>query len=402
MKISTRALTLPVSSIRILMPYALEAGKKGRTIYRLNIGEPDLSPPQEVIDALHNLNVTNVPYADSQGDPEFISALVEYYKKIGFGMVKTENILITQGSSEGLTYCMWAVANPGDEIIVFEPYFVNYSLYSHIGGVKIKAVSTEINNDFHLPNKAEIIKAITPKTRAILYTNPNNPTGTVYTKQEVEMLIEIAEEYNLYLIADEVYRELNFTDRKHVSILDYFERIKDRLILSDSLSKRYCLCGARLGCLVVFNPELFQSLYKLTTSRLSAGFIEQKICSVLGKISPKYSVKLTKEFKKRRDICEQILGKMYGVTIASPEGAFYIMAKLPIKNAMDFATWLLTDFSDKNETVLITPASGFYLTKGRGEDEIRIAYVLEEKKLRRALELIQTGLEQYKKTRSPI
>jgi aspartate aminotransferase len=313
-------------------------------------------------------------------------------------MVSAENMLITQGSSEGLAYSMWAVAEQGDEIIVFEPFFVNYSLYSHFDGVKIKAVTTSIENDYHLPGKAEIVKAITPKTRAILYTNPNNPTGTVYTKREVEMLVEIAEEYNLYLISDEVYRELNFSGRKHISILEYYDRIKDRIILSDSLSKRYCLCGARLGSLIVFNPELYHALYKLTTSRLSASYIEQKVCASLGGISEDYSIELTKEFRHRRNTCNRILGNVEGIKIGNPEGAFYIMVKLPIKNAMDFATWLLTDFEDKNETVLVTPASGFYQTRGKGSDEIRIAYVLEEKKLSRALELILLGLEKYLKT----
>jgi len=392
---SKRLEDLPVSAIRKLTPFATQARKQGVTVLGLNIGDPDIKTPEVMIDVLKNWQQNPIGYAPAQGREDFLESLQKYYVKIGFNFDQSE-IIATVGGSEALAFAFFATCEWGDEALVFEPFYSNYAVLAALTGVKLKAVPTSIAEGFHLPSTEEIEKYISPKTRAVLFSNPCNPTGTVYTQAEIERLVTLAKKHHLFLMSDEVYREFLFVDRKHVSIASYFDEIPDQAILLDSLSKRYSLCGARLGLLVTKNKEILAGVMKIAMSRLSGGLIDQAVGAALSQVPEEYFEEVHTEYKKRRDILFSGLKKIPGVTISEPEGAFYVMVGLPVTGSEDFCKWLLTDFRVDNTTVMMAPGPGFYVTEGKGRQEARIAYVLEEKKLRQAIAILEKALQQYK------
>lgn len=397
MKVSRRLLEVPASPIRKLVPYAVAAKKQGVKIYHLNIGDPDIKTPDVIIKELQSWKINPIGYGQSQGQPDFIEALKLYYHQIGFKFILNENIQVTSGGSEAISLVMFSVANPGDEIITFEPLYTNYNSYAVINNVKIIPILTSSTNGFHLPAEKEIEKKITKKTRAILYCNPNNPTGTVYTRREVEMLIKIAKKYGLFLISDEVYREFTYDGKKQVSLLSYMKRLSKQTVVVDSLSKRYSLCGARLGCLVSLNKQVMDGVLRIAQSRLSAGLIDQTVAKKITAVPLSHFKKIKSEYEKRRDILYQGLKQIPGVFIPKPEGAFYTIVKLPVADSEDFCRWLLTDFRLNNETVMLAPAAGFYSTPGLGKNEVRIAYVLNCTKLKSTIKILETALNEYNK-----
>jgi len=395
MKISDRLINVPASPIRKLVPYAIEAKKQDTKVIHLNIGDPDIKTPDVMIDVLKKWNQNPIPYTNSQGEENFIKSLVTYYNRIGYIFVNKENIQVTTGGSEAISMAFFSVAEAGEEIIVFEPFYTNYNSYASINQVKLVPVRTYGKTGFHLPEEREIEKKITQKTKAILICNPSNPTGTVYTKKEMDMLVAIAKKHDLFLISDEVYREFVYDGRKHVSILDYMKKNPERLILLDSLSKRYSLCGARLGMIISLNDEIMAGVLRISQGRLSSGYIDQVVAQRLTQVPDSYFVKVKKEYQKRRDVVYEGLSKIPGVFLEKPEGAFYAVVKLPVADAEDFCQWLLTKFKYKGETVMFAPAAGFYATQGLGKNEVRIAYVLNTGVLKRAIEILGQALVKY-------
>ena len=400
MKISNRVIEMQESPLRKLVPLATEIKKKGIKVYHLNIGQPDIETPAGFLQAISNFDKKVVSYSVSQGDPKLIKALSDYYKTQNIDFAENE-ILITNGGSEALLFSFMATCDFGDEILVPEPFYTNYNAIAKLAGITIKAITTTSESGFKIPpfsvvqgeRKNEIEKLITPKTKAILFSNPGNPTGAVYSRKELEVLAEIAKKYNLFIIADEVYREFVY-EGEFTSMTDFAE-ISDRIIIIDSISKRYSACGARIGSLASKNMELMANALKLCQSRLCVPTLEQIGATELFKTPLSYFEKVNAEYKKRRDIVFSKLAKIPGVECKKPRGAFYIMAKLPVENAEDFAKWMLTDFNLNGETVMFAPAEGFYATPGLGKNEIRIAYILEEEKLAKAMDVFASGLEKY-------
>lgn len=386
---------LPSSPIRKLAPLEKEARKKGIKIYHLNIGDPDIKTPAVMIKALKEWKLNPVSYVNSQGLEELLDSLVWYYQKIGLDIDKN-NLQITAGGSEAIFWALKAVANPGEEVLVFEPFYTNYNGFAILADVKLVAIKTSVDNGFHLPKIKEIEKKINKKTRAILLTNPNNPTGTVYTKEELENLVSLAQKHHLYLLSDETYREFCYDEKKAISLFSFAKKIPGQILVLDSLSKRYSLCGARVGCILTDNKILLDGFLKMAQARLCVGLIDQLMASKLKEVPEGYFKKNIAEYKKRRDLVVGELKKIKGVTTFLPEGAFYLIAKLPVKDSENFAKWLLKDFSDKKETIMLTPASGFYATPGLGKDEVRIAYVINRKDLLRAMEILKKALFLYK------
>lgn len=396
MHVSKRVLKVPVSAVRSLTPYAKEAEEQGVKIYHLNIGDPDIETPEVLLNVLKNWKINPIRYAASNGEPTFLKALTDYYNGLNLQKIEPKNIIATIGGSEAIQMTMYTVADPGDEIIVFDPLYSNYSSFAAINSVKLVPILTSVENGFHLPAESVIEKKITKKTKAILYCSPNNPTGAIYTKDEIAMLVRIAKKHNLFLISDEVYREYVFTDQPATSLLEFFSKIPDRAIIVDSLSKRYSLCGARLGAVVSLNDELIKEISKLAQSRLSGELISQVLASDINKVPQSYFDKVKNEYQKRRDFLYQELLKIPGVKLQKPEGAFYTMVTLPVKNAQDFCIYLLKDFRLNGETLMLAPGSGFYGTKGQGLNEVRIAYVLNIDDLKKSLEILRVALEKYR------
>lgn len=400
MQVSKRGKELPVSAVRRLTPYAQAAKEQGVKLYHLNIGDPDIETPQVLLDVLKHWKKHTIAYAQSSGDTSFINALVTYYNKVSKNKIVEKNIISTVGGSEAISMTLYAITDPGDEILLFEPYYSNYSAFAAISGVHISAIPTSIDDGFHLPPAAEIEKYITPKTKALMYCSPGNPTGTVYTKDEVERLVAIAKKYNLYLISDEVYREYVFDGKKSVSLLNYFEEITDNAIIVDSLSKRYSLCGARLGAVVTYNEKVIAAVNKLAQARLSAGLIDQVMAAKINEVPKTYMQNVLIEYQNRRDFLYDSLMAIPSIYLAKPEGAFYTMVSLPVKNAEDFCIYLLNTFRSNNETVMLAPGNGFYSTKGKGENEVRIAYVLNRKDLGVSISILKQALTKYNQRKS--
>lgn len=395
-KTSLRLESIQASPIRKLVPLSVAAKKKGIKVYHLNIGDPDIKTPKLMLDILHKWDQNPISYSQSQGEPVFLEAMKEYYHRIGFKFIRLENIQATSGGSEAISMALFAITEPGDEIITFEPFYTNYDSYAAINGLKLKAIPTSAASGFHLPRKQTIINQISKKTKVILICNPNNPTGTVYSKQEMEMLVEIAKEFGLFILCDEVYREYVYDGKKHVSLFEYMKEIPDRAIVLDSLSKRYSLCGARLGTLVSLNQKVMAGVLRIAQGRLSVGLIDQKMASVLNKIPNNYLNEVIDEYKERRDVLYTGLKKIKGVVIPKPEGAFYTIVGLPVRDAEDFCRYLLTDFNLNGETVMLAPANGFYATKNAGKNEVRIAYVLNTSALKKAIRIIEEALKKYR------
>ena len=393
--ISSRLHKVLASPIRKLIPYANEAKRQGIRVYHLNIGDPDVKTPEVMINVLRKWTINPIPYDQSHGNPNFLKSLVTYYNKLGYPFINKNYIQVTTGGSEAISMAFFAICQPEEEIIVFEPYYTNYNSYAVINGVKLVPVLTKEATNFHLPRKKEIEKKITKKTKAILVCNPSNPTGTVYTRDEMEILISICVKNNLFLISDEVYREFVYDGKKHVSILNYMQKLPKQTILVDSLSKRYGLCGARLGMIVSLNEEIMSGVLRMAQGRLSSGYIDQTMAEKLTEVKESYYEATHKEYETRRNVLYQGLKSIPGVYLEKPEGAFYAIVKLPVKDSEDFCQWLLEKFSYKNETVMVAPAAGFYGTKGRGKDEVRIAYVLNIGNLEKAIEILRRALVEY-------
>lgn len=393
--ISERAIHTPASAIRELVPLADDAKRRGIKVYHLNIGQPDLPTPPEILTQIKEFNKNILEYAPSNGIAQVIEAWQTFYQHKDQQFEKND-IIVTSGGSEGLIFAFLTVADPGDELIVFEPFYTSYAIIAAMGNILLKPILTIASNGFHLPDRKTIEVAITKKTKGIVLCNPNNPTGTLYTEKEVEMITELAHKYNLFIISDETYQELVY-DGKKVLPFASFPELRDRLIIVDSVSKRFSSCGARVGCVVSQNREVMSAILRLAQSRLSVATIDQLAIVPLLLNHTSYVESIKKVYEKRRNVVIDGLTKIKGVTLVPPEGAFYVIPKLPIVDSDDFAAYLLTRFSDKGETIMIAPATGFYITAGFGKDEIRIAYVLEEEKLERAIALLRLALEQYQK-----
>lgn len=401
--VSKRLLQVPASPIRKLVPFAQAAKRTGVKVYHLNIGDPDIETPQPMMNVLKDWKINPIGYSQSQGEPVFLSSLATYYHRLGATYLDIPNIQVTSGGSEAISMALFAVCEPGDEVIVFEPFYANYNTYAVVNGVNLVPIRTSIADGFHLPAASVIEKKITSKTRAILICSPNNPTGTVYTKDEMDMLVGLAKKHRLFLLSDEVYREYAYDGKKQTSLLSYMKAIPKQAIVLDSMSKRYNLCGVRLGVLISLNDDVMAGVLRMAQGRLSSGIIDQMVAAKLTDVSQKWMDETHAEWQKRRDVLYEGLKKMPGVTIPRPEGAFYSIVGLPVSDSEDFCRWLLTDFRDPSassgqaETVMVAPAAGFYATKGLGKNEVRIAYVLNTKDLTRCIGLLRKALMRYNK-----
>ena len=392
MKISQRALGMTTSPIRRLGPYADAAVKAGKKIYRLNIGQPDIATSPKFMEAIRNIDQKVVAYGNSQGDMNLIKAIQKYYDSWNMHY-ETKNIYITNGGSEALELAIFSLCDPGDEILVFEPYYANYTTFAKLASAKVTAVPTNAENGYRLPDQATVEKYINDKTRAILLTNPGNPTGVVYNKEEMDMIAAVVKKYNIALIADEVYREFVY-DGTYTSFGTYKD-LEQNLIMVDSVSKRYSACGARIGCVLSKNDELCAQFMKLCQARLCAPMVEQIGAAALYDTPASYLEEVNKEYKKRRDTIAAGLAKIPGLVSSQPKGAFYVMVKFPVDDAEKFAIWMLQDFEKEGETVMIAPGNGFYATPGKGVDEARLAYVLKCEDLERAMELLAAAVKEY-------
>jgi len=383
---------MPASPIRRLMPYADQARSRGIKVYHLNIGQPDVETPAEMM-AAYTTNIKVLAYGPSGGLKEYVDALAGYYARVGI-KVAPENILVTTGGSEALSFVFKAVADPDDEIIVPEPFYTNYLGFAAMSCVKVVPVTCHAEDGFALPPRKEFERRITEKTRAILYSSPGNPTGAIYTSDELEMLRRLALEHNLFLIADEVYREFTYEDAVPESVMN-LPGIEDRAIMVDSVSKRYSACGARVGCIVSRNKELMQVCLKFGQARLCPPTVDQLAAAAALRVPDSYFEHVRDEYRLRRDLMCAALDKIPGVVCHKPRGAFYSMVRLPVVDAEQFAIFMLKDFNVNNETVMVAPGNGFYATPGAGRDEVRIAYVLNTRDLARAMEILALGLKAF-------
>jgi aspartate aminotransferase len=393
MDISRRGQKIQPSPIRKLKPYADEAQERGIHVYFLNIGQPDIPTPQPVLDAFHSFDEKVLSYGPAQGFLELRQAIADYFVSYNISL-SSENVIITLGGSEAIHFSFCVVADPGNEIIIPEPFYTNYNGYASYANVKISPLTLRVENGFRLPPAEEIEARITPKTRAILLCSPNNPTGTVYTPEELERVISIVKKHDLFLIGDEVYKEFVYDGGAHKSLLEY-EELKDRVIVVDSISKRFSSCGARIGAVITRNEELYQSLLKFAQARLCPPTVEQEAALAAYRMGLDYFKPVREEYERRRDVLYEGLKDIPGIVIHKPQGAFYIIVRLPVKDAEDFVVWMLRDFNFEKETVMVAPAQGFYCTPGKGKDEVRIAYVLKEQDLKRAIVVFKEGLNKY-------
>ena len=376
------------------MPYADRAKARGIKVYHLNIGQPDIETPAEMMNGYRNVDIKVLSYGPSQGLKEYVDALVLYYGQVGIE-VRAQDILVTTGGSEAIMFALDTVADPGDEVIVPEPFYTNYSGFASTASIKLVPVTCLAETGFALPPKAEFERAITSRTRAIMYSNPGNPTGAVYTRRELEMLAELCIEHGLYLIGDEAYREFIYDDdTDHTSVLN-IAGIEDRAILVDSVSKRYSACGARVGCVISRNTELMAAVLKFGQARLCPPTIDQLAATAAVKTPESYFAEVRREYQSRRDLVCDAIAKIPGAVCRKPGGAFYVMPKLPIRDGEEFAIFMLEEFQLNNETVMVAPADGFYATPGKGKDEVRIAYVLNCDDLSRAMKILAAGVEAY-------
>lgn len=394
-KISLKGVQMPQSPIRKLVPFAEEAKKKGKKVIHLNIGQPDIKTPKNAIDAVKNADIDVLAYARSEGSETYRKKLADYYKKNKIA-VKAKDIVVTTGGSEALLFTIGSITDAGDEIIIPEPFYANYNGFSKANGVVVKPVESSIENSFALPEISAFEKLITSKTKAILICNPGNPTGYLYTKEEIEKLKELVLKHDIFLIADEVYREFVYDGLQHHSVM-HTTGLEQHAILIDSVSKRYSMCGARIGCVVSKNKTFIQTVIKFAQARLSPPTLALIASEAALDTPQEYFDAVITEYQDRRNILIEELNKIKDIKISVPKGAFYLIAELPIKNADHFAQWLLEDFSVDNETVMVAPASGFYSTEGAGKNQIRIAYVLKKEDLKRAVVILDKALKEYKK-----
>jgi aspartate aminotransferase len=392
--ISQKGSLMPESPIRKLVPFAEDAKKRGVKVFHLNIGQPDIKTPQVALDAVKNNTIEVLSYSRSEGSEEYRTKLADYYKKHTIN-VNYDDIIITTGGSEALLFTIGSVADVGDEVIIPEPFYANYNGFAAASGVKVVPVISSIDNAFALPPIEEFESLITAKTKAILICNPGNPTGYLYSKDEIKKLKALVLKYDLFLIADEVYREFVYDGLTHYSIMQE-TGLEQHAIMIDSVSKRYSMCGARIGCIVSKNKEFMATALRFAQARLSPPTYAQIASEAALDTPDTYFEEVNLEYRERRDVLVKELQKISGVKVSSPKGAFYCVVELPVADADDFAKWLLEKFNDENETVMVAPASGFYSTKGKGKNQVRIAYVLKKEDLIRAIEIIKLALDKYK------
>ena len=392
-KISAKGLSMPESPIRKLVPFAENAKKRGTQVIHLNIGQPDISTPEIALKAIRNFEPNVIAYSHSAGNQSYREGLAHYYQNVGINVDHTQ-ILVTTGGSEAISIALNTIMDKGDEIIIPEPFYANYNGFSTAADITVKPITSSIDNGFALPPISEFEKLITPNTKAILICNPGNPTGYLYTKDELNALKKIVLKHDLFLIADEVYREFTYDGKKHISILE-IDELNQNTILIDSVSKRYSMCGARVGCIVTKNNEVLETALKFAQARLSPPSLGQVAGEAALNTPKNYFSEVVNEYVNRRDLLIEGLNKIDGIICPKPSGAFYCIAQLPVDDADKFARWLLEEFSWNNKTVMVAPAQGFYSTSEIGKQQIRIAYVLNQVELRNAITIIKEGLKIY-------
>ena len=393
MNISKRGQDIQPSPIRKLKPYADKAEERGIHIYHLNIGQPDIPTPQPVLEAIRGYDEHVLSYGPAQGFLELRKAIAQYYDFYRIP-INAENVIVTIGGSEAIHFAFSVVADPGEEIVIPEPFYTNYNGYAAFADVKISALTLSIEDGFRLPPQKDIEERISAETRAILLCSPNNPTGTLYAAEELERVVDLVEKHDLFLIGDEVYKEFVYDGQRHKSVLEY-EEIKDRVIVVDSISKRFSCCGARIGAVITRNDDVYQALLKFAQARLCPPSIEQEAALAAYLMSKDYFDEVRAEYQKRRDILYEGIRDIPGIVIHKPQGAFYVIVRLPIEDCEHFVKWMLTDFHLDKETVMVAPARGFYSSPDKGQDEVRIAYVLKEEDLKRAIDIFKAGLKKY-------
>lgn len=391
--ISNKGNLMPESPIRKLVPYAEKAKKKGIKVFHLNIGQPDIETPKSALKAVKNADIKVLAYSKSEGDLNLREKISDYYGRNNVE-ISSSDIIITSGASEALLFTIGSIMDSMDEIIIPEPFYANYNGFSAANGVNIVPVSSTIDDNFSLPKIDDFESLISSKTKAILICNPNNPTGYVYSESEIKRLIEIVKKHDLYLIADEVYREFTYDGVNHTSIME-FNDIYQNAIVIDSVSKRYSMCGARIGCIVSKNREFMNTAMKFAQARLSPPTLAQIASTAAMDTGKDYFDKILKEYNKRRIILVNGLKKIPGVKVSEPKGAFYCIAELPVNDSEDFAKWLLENYDLDKKTIMIAPAGGFYSTPNSGKNQVRIAYVLNENDLKTSIEILRTGLIEY-------
>lgn len=394
-KISKKGQNMPESPIRKLAPYAENAKKNGKKVYHLNIGQPDIKSPELAINAIKNTTLDVLEYSPSAGFESFRNKLSNFYKKINIP-VESDDIIVSTGGSEALVFTMGSIMDPEDEVIIPEPFYANYNSYAVTMGVKVVPVISTLETGFALPPISEMEQLITNKTKAILICNPGNPTGYLYSKEELLQLGDLVRKHDIFLIVDEVYREFTYDGDTHLSVMN-LPNLEQNAIMIDSVSKRYSMCGARIGCIVSKNKALMATVMKFAQARLSPPTIDQIAAEAALDTPQIYFDNVIKEYKERRDTLINALQKIDGVRVASPKGAFYCIAELPVDDADAFAQWILEHYDYKNQTVMIAPAAGFYATPGVGKKQVRIAYVLKQEDLIQAVEVIKNALVAYNK-----
>jgi aspartate aminotransferase len=397
MELSQRALEIQASPIRKLMPHANAAKKRGIKIYHLNIGQPDIPTPAEMISAYHNFSEKVLAYGPSQGLDDYRQGLVRYYSRQGINLSEDE-IIVTTAGSEAITFAMMVICGVGDEIIVFEPFYTNYNGFATMAGVNLKPVTTHAEDGYQLPPDETIEALIGSKTRALMICSPGNPTGTVYSREDVFRLASIAKKHGLFIISDEVYREFVYEGLSHTSVM-HVPGLEEHAVLVDSVSKRYSACGARIGCIASKNKKLMATALKFAQARLCPATVDQLAANACVDLGTEFFGELIAEYQSRRDLAYEALMQIPGVVCLKPQGAFYILVKLPIDDCEDFVTWMLDEFSIDGETVMGAPAEGFYSTPGLGRNEMRLAYVLNKEELGKAMHILARGVEEYKKLR---
>ncbi|MCX7744682.1 MAG: pyridoxal phosphate-dependent aminotransferase [Flavobacteriales bacterium] len=395
--ISNKGRQMPASPIRRLVPYAEEAKRKGRIVYHLNIGQPDIHTPQGALDAVKNFKGNIIEYSHSAGNESYRKKLAVYYQKLHIP-VTSEEVMITTGGSEALLFGLMSCLDEGDEIIIPEPFYANYLSFALTAGARIVPITASIENGFALPPIDEFEKKITSRTKAILICNPSNPTGYLYTREELETLSSIVKKHNLFLFADEVYREFVYDGKKHISTFE-ISGLEEHLIVVDSISKRYSMCGARIGALLTKNKDVYASALKFAQARLSPPTFGQIAGEAALDTPQSYFDEVVKEYQHRRNVMVGLLNQIPGVKCPNPGGAFYTVAQLPVENAEDFCIWMLSEFEHQNQTVMMAPGSGFYATPGLGKNEVRLAYVLNTEAITNAMECLAQGLRAYEQVK---
>lgn len=392
-QISKKGASMPSSPVRKLVPFAEAAKKRGIKIYSLNIGQPDIKTPEQAIRAVKETNMDILAYSHSAGNESYRTKLAAHYNKLDMGLTP-EDIIVSTGGSEALLFAMGSICDYGDEVIIPEPFYANYNGFATASGVTVRPISTSIETNFALPAISDFEKLINEKTKAILICNPGNPTGYLYTQEEMDQLAALVIKHDLFLVADEVYREFAYDGREHLSVLN-MPGLEQHAVMIDSVSKRYSMCGARIGCIVSKNKELMATAMKFAQARLSPPTFAQIAAEAALETTAQYFEEVKAEYIERRDILIAGLKKIPGVTVANPGGAFYCVAQLPVDNCDDFAQWLLESFNVDNETVMVAPAAGFYSTPQTGNNQIRIAYVLEKEALLKSIHILDEALKVY-------